>query len=420
MGAGLRLGALATVLAFLVACTCSGSDEPHAPNVVLIVVDTLRADHMGMYGYERSTTPELDAFAREATVFDRAYAHAPWTKPSMATLFTSLLPHDHAVHDWDHMLRPNQVTLPVAFSRAGYATHAVVSHHAFNAKSNSFHRGFDSFDISPYKDRGSPHHIRSSRQVSDRAVRQLRRAGDEPFFLFLHYFDPHDSYLHSKQFDFGEEEEVDLYDSEIGFTDHHIGRVLRALEAQGLAENTVVAITADHGEEFLDHGHRLHTVTLYDEVLRIPLLVRVPGFKPQVIAHTVGLVDLAPTLVDLAGFAPPAAFAGTSIEFGDKGFTLSEPRAVFAETRRDANKRAVVKGPWKLIEDRHAETLTLFDLERDPGEHSDVGPLYVQQRDSLKAELDGYAGRPDPKPYRKPLDEDTLSSLKELGYLGDE
>ncbi|MFT4625378.1 MAG: choline-sulfatase [Myxococcota bacterium] len=409
-------GLLVGVALLASSCTCSRPPVDGPPNVVLIVVDTLRADHLGLYGYERATSPALDAWADDAMVFDRAYSHAPWTKPSIASLLTSRLPRDHGVHDWDHALDPDLDTLQGALKTAGYRTEAYVSHHALDPKWNNFHHGFDVYDTSAYEGRGSPHHISSSARVANATIEALDRLQWEPpFFLWAHFFDPHDTYLDHPKHDFGDAD-IDRYDSEIAFTDRNIGRILDHLEATGLSHRTVVAFTADHGEGFGAHGYNLHTVALYDELIRVPLVVRGPGLAAGRSDRTVGHVDLAPTLLDLVGVAAPSGFTGSPWPVTDGVLQPLEDRTVLGETRRYADLRSLVKGRWKVIDDRRAGVTEVYDIPADPDETRDRAGRAPAADPLVKALAEAYAA-PEEAPTVRKMGEEEREVLQALGYL---
>ncbi len=388
---------------------------PHThtpPNVVWIVVDTLRADHLGTYGYERKTSPAIDALARRGAVFESAVAHAPWTKPSVATMLTGLEPRDHGITDWDVPIDPSLDTVQGAFHAAGYATHAVVSHHAFDPRFNNFHVGFDTFDVSALAGATSPHEIASSEVVSSAAVGAIRDL-PEPFFLFLHYFDPHEFYLRHDEFPFGDNA-MDRYDAEIAYTDLAIGQIIASVDSLGLSGRTYIVLTADHGEEFGDHGGRVHTLTLYQEALAVPWIVAGPGIAPDRVAATVGLVHQGPTILNLAGVPAPIAMRGRPVPRVNGRF-VPFPEPVFSETRRYVDRRSVVDGRYKLIVDRgNGETL-LFDLREDPKEKTNLASNLPEETRRLSRLIEAHeAGRVVRAPI--PLPDELAESLNALGY----
>ena len=383
-------------------------------NILIILVDTLRADHVGSYGYARSTTPHLDRLSEESSVFDHAYSHSPWTMPSVASLLTSLTPRDHGITDWQQPLDERFLTLAEWLSTKGYSTAAFVSHIIFRRKFQ-FNQGFRHYDQSVLRI-GQSESISTSKEVTDLAVHWLREREDAPFFLWVHYFDPHSVYLSHEGFAFGDHP-IDRYDSEIAFTDNQIGRLLDAVREEGILDDTIILFVADHGEEFLDHGGLEHSRTLFEELIRVPLMIRVPGVSPDRIREIVGMQDLAPTLLDLAGIEKPAEFRGESIPLVDGRFQPGEDRTIFAETLRFADKRGIRTGRWKLIEDRENGAVSLYDLETDPGESRDAAADNPDVFRKMKGVLDCYYEVPRASIGEVELSEELKNDLKSLGYL---
>jgi arylsulfatase A-like enzyme len=445
--------ATAGLLALLLLC-CGA--EPRRPNFLFIVVDTLRSDHLSAYGYERETSPALSRLAEAGVRFDRAYAPAPWTKPSVASMFTGQYPHRHGLNLVLETLPPEAVTLAERLSGAGYATAGAVSH-VFVAGKNGLDQGFDRYDSA---EAGGHSHV-STTGVTRRAKKLLASFDDAPFFLFVHYFDPHYEYRRHPEFAFAPEavgrlrggedihdlralgadlspEEVrflrDVYDEEIRFTDAGIGALLAALDDLELADDTIVIVAADHGEEFFERGWLGHTRTLHEEVIRVPLVLRVPGgdARGRIVDTPVSLVSLAPTILDFAGVAAPdGEFQGPSlrplIEAGDAG----EPPPVRSEVRyvvmnRDprqaekaAFKHALIRGQYKLIKDFQAKRYELYDLDDDPGERRNLAAERPELLRELLVELRRTQSRsPEPNDAAPAeLDPRDAELLRKLGYI---
>jgi arylsulfatase A-like enzyme len=410
-----RLARPVAVAAFGIAaaffCACCGAERDAPRNVLFILVDTLRTDHLSAYGYARDTSPALEELAEGGVRFDRAYAPAPWTKPSVASIFTGQYPHRHGLNFVLATLPASAQTLAERLSQAGFATAGVVSH-GFVGPKNGFDQGFEVFDAEEAKGHS---HV-STAGVTKRALTLLEklREHERPFFLFVHYFDPHYEYRRHPQYGYAAEsvgrlrggesihdlrdmgpslaaEEVEflesVYDEEVRFTDAGIGRLLDALEQRGLDDDTLVVATADHGEEFFGRGWLGHTRTLYEEVIRVPLIVRVPGsaVRGRIVDAPVSLVSLMPTILDYLGIdAPDAAFQGPSLRPLIEGssdaelspvrsevrFIVLDPKNVLAE--KVAFKHALIDGRHKLIKDFREQSYELYDLERDPGEREDL------------------------------------------------
>ncbi len=356
------------------------------PNLVLVTIDTTRADHLSVYGYARPTTPELAWYAERAVVFERSISNAPWTKPSITTIFTSLEPSNHGVELWEDQLAEGVPTLATVLQEAGWSTHAVLTHHAFRTSANRFHVGFDTFDLSIIGD-DTGRDISSAEAVTDLALSTID-ALPSPFFLWVHHFDPHQVYLPHEGFSFGDAA-VDLYDGEIAHSDHHLGRMLRALEERG---DCIVTFVGDHGEEFEEHGGTGHGVTLYEEQLHVPLMIRVPGAAPARIPYTVPHLDLAPTLLALVDVPPPPSFDGTAWPW-DGGFQLTEDRPAFSETVRfDRAIVALTEGRDKIIHDARLDTWALYELDRDPTEQVNLRDEEPTRFEAMQARLATHYG----------------------------
>lgn len=392
---------------------CDGFESYQGANIVLIVIDTLRFDHLGCYGYVSDTSPRLDRFSEQSVLFEKAYSHAPWTHPSVTSIMTSLHPNEHGVTQWKHRIKSSLITLPEVLHDAGYRTEAFVSHVLFRPVFG-YRQGFDLYDFSVL-DTGNPHKIATSALISDKAVAALQRIKG-PFFLFLHYFDPHANYLHHEEFDFSETSDISRYNSEIAFTDLHIGRVLDEISNKGLLDKTIVVVVADHGEEFRDHGGTQHTNTLFEELIHIPLLVRVPWVRPERVDEVVVESDIAPTLLDLVGLPIPGQFKGKVIRFGLEG-VVAENRTVFSETRRGANKKCIIRDGYKLILNQKKNRIRLYNLLKDPFERVNLVSREKKRGTALlSALLDFYKQSPESSQVIE-LSDELVERLESLGYV---
>ncbi len=422
------------------------------PNVVLIVVDTLRRDHLGCYGYERATSPHIDRLAREGVRYANALSQAPWTTPSLGALFTSQYPSTLGIEN-DRSAVPDEfVLLPEALASHGYTNAAVISHTFCSAKWR-FDQGFQHFDESNVLG----HDGVSSQGVSDDALDFLASHAGGPFFLWLHYFDPHFAYKGHAEHDFRDAsyagavrdgmpfseltqlreslgavdvaQIVDLYDSEIAHTDGQIGRVLDDLRQRGLFEDSLVILTADHGEEFLDHGRLGHAKTLYQELVHVPLLVKFPratpgvveGPTPGVVERRVALIDVYPTVLEVLGLESAVPLEGRSLPRSED--PDAAPRSLFCETSRGKRQRAIVRGRYKLVERIRRGEFDVFDLAVDPLEQVPLDPGQVAQLADLRAELEAWATDVAARASagaEVELSEEELSELEALGYGGDD
>jgi arylsulfatase A-like enzyme len=444
----------------LLALGCSGAREPNRPNVLFIVVDTLRADHLGSYGYERPTTPSIDALATESARFARAYASAPWTKPSVASMITGLHPSTHTVLRLGSSLPQSALTLAERLRTAGYSTAAIVAHHLIDAEFG-FDQGYDTF----HQDHAGGHMGITTGPVTDEAIGLLDQlsTGDAPFFLFVHYFDPHFVYLRHPAYGFAGErpprirwnrgvaglrrldpppDETEIaflvaaYDEEIRHTDAGIGRLIGALRERGLFDDTLIVFTADHGEEFFERGWLGHSITVFEELVRVPLIIRPPGVGQtgHIVDAPVSLVSLTPTILDAVGVAyaehdfqetslmpyvRDASTAAAAPVYVELDFDRS-PLERTADPRGTVRKTAIVSGTLKLMLDESTGEYELFDLERDPDEQHDVSAehpdLLQELRATLHAKMD--AVRADGlQAHSRTLTDDQKHMLEELGYL---
>jgi len=320
-------------------------------NLVLITVDALRADHMGVYGHGRHTTPNIDAWARRATVFERAYCPTPHTSFSLTSILTGR--HMYAVTGGEH------ATSADVLRRHGYRTAAFFPPAVFFVDRNRF----ASFENRRFGFEHVVYDRADAQRRVDQAITFLRLAPrGKPFFIWLHLFDPHEPYRRHPRHDFGPRA-IDRYDSEIAHVDRHLGRLLACLSRDH--PRNAVALTADHGEAFGEHGLHYHGSALYEEQIRVPAVVMVPGVQARRVRGAVHSLDLPVTLLALAGVPIPSHERGTDLG----PYLMGEPPQslppVFSEIR---SKKAVIDGNLKLIHDTTFSFSELYDLERDPKE----------------------------------------------------
>jgi arylsulfatase A-like enzyme len=444
-----------------------------APNIVVVVVDTLRADRLGAYGNRRGLTPFLDSLAARGYVFRRAYAQSPWTNPSVASLVTSRYQSQHGIITFDSVLADSEVTLAEQLRALGYKT-GFFSANGLIARRTKFDQGYDEFKSLLAKGPGAPAEQRlpaRATRINQEALAWVDRvqaaAPSAPIFLHTHYMEPHHPYAPipealahvtdgneppnveratSTAF-FGHllplEPDVlrnlqDVYDAEVLSIDTGIRALFEQLEKRHVLDNAVVVITADHGEEFKEHGLIGHEKTLFEEVVRVPLIVLVPGQRARVdVEQIVGLVDVAPSLIDLAGGSVPASFEGRSWKgtlvrdpnrpgWLSWGSGPSEAGKTYTElikgAERDAKRftphqHAVVSGNRKLIVGLHGER-EYYDLAGDAAEQNPNG-LNDADRAELNALFDEMRAlakaRAAPR-QTQALDDDTRERMRALGY----
>ena len=380
--------ATGVLLAVLVPA-CARSPRP--PDVVWIVVDTLRADHVGCYGHPRPTTPNLDRLADRGVRFERAYSQAPWTTPSFASMLTSLYPTTLGVTEKPDRLDDRFTLLPEVLSAHGWATGAVISHYFLRAKWNLC-QGFDVYDETAIVGHGGV----SGDIATGAALDFVDDHPDRPIFMLVHYFDPHYDYIeHPGYLDTSDVEyhgpvtsgmvytdlkemvrdldvnDLDqlrrLYDSEIAYTDARIGELLDGLRSRGRFDDAVIVFTADHGEEFRERSTVGHGGTVYNELIHVPLIVKLPGSRQTgVVSTNVGLIDLYPTILDLVGVSIDHDIAGASMLDGEARLDPT-PRPIFSETDWGFY-RTVIDGHLKLIRRLEPKHLWFFDLAENPAE----------------------------------------------------
>jgi arylsulfatase A-like enzyme len=428
-----RALALSAALLALVAALRPGAGDPR-PDVVLIVIDTLRRDRLPFYGHARDTAPFLTRLAGESVVFENALTTAPWTAPATASLMTSRYPVQHGVvsgrlavkrlQQAGARVRLNRIpraaeTIAEAMRRAGYATWAVTENANISVELG-FDQGFDHFlSKSP---------SREADAITE-ALLELapRLRGGRPDFVYLHYMDVHaPNPGRAPWFDAalsGDARELSAYDSELRYLDAHLERTFRAL---GWEDGTVVIVTADHGEEFREHGGWGHAQTLFAEVLNVPLLIRAPGrFAPARVAERVSHVDVLPTLRALVCLPPSPYDAGLSLLPLLRGERRLPPRALFADlwhatfTERKPFLAATIEGEWKLIEGA-AEGPMLFHLGRDPLELRNRIESYPDVAAGLRARFEEHSARLPRLRYEfqeTVQDASMNEELRALGYV---
>lgn len=364
-------------------------------NVLLITLDTTRADRIGCYGYAAAATPSLDALARRGVLFERAYAPAPLTLPSHASMLTGLYPPEHGLHNNGQGALPAGLpTLATELRAAGYETGAFIAAVVLEKKFGLSH-GFQNYDddLSQADETQHGHHrYRAGKLVIDSALNWLRPRAGRPVFCWVHLFDPHFPYLpHTDRF--GDQFADRPYDAELAYVDEELGRLFDSLERSGMLEQTIVVVAGDHGESLDEHGERAHSMTLYNSALEVPLLIAVPReSRPGLrVAEPVSLVDVCPTVLECIGRIPMPGISGRSLRPALHGEPISSTPC-YAETDEPYDHahwsplRALIMPDWKYIRSPKAE---LYNLLQDRQElHNLAGekPEIVQDmEDRLSA-----------------------------------
>lgn len=356
---------------------------PEKPNVLLISIDTLRYD-LGYMGYERPVSPNLDKLAKRSTVFENAYSLASYTGKSIGPMLIGK--HTSETHrGWSHFNKfgKQDTFVQERLQKAGIETLSVQAHWYFKADTG-LGRGFDVLDVSSAPKVLMVESDRSvtSDKLSDVALKLLqeRETSSKQFYMWVHYLDPHAEYVSHEKFDFGKKSR-ELYDGEVAFTDHHIGRLLDFVASSKLAQNTIIVVTSDHGEAFGEHGLIRHGFEVWEELVRVPLVVHVPGQKPRRVKARRGAVDVVPTILDV--FAAPAPsdqgndfLSGQSLladVLGPPGHEVAD-RIVFVDMSagpHNAERQAFIENDMKLIASE-GRPLGLYDLKSDPEEKKDL------------------------------------------------
>jgi arylsulfatase A-like enzyme len=432
--------------------------------VVVILVDTLRADRLGAYGNPRGLTPFVDSLAARGFVFERAFAQSSWTNPSVASLFTSRFQSQHGIVTFSSVLAPAS-TLAESLRNRGYATGGFVANGLVGPE-KGFDQGFERYlALWPeFQPPPAPAKKRRAEAIDELALKwldELQKAPARPVFLYLHYVEPHPPYsppdpvldrvlagkprpdlaaisMHMTFAIFDppnddERRELELvYDAEVASMDESLQRLFAELDKRGFLQRSIIVFTSDHGEEFADHESFGHGRSLYNEVIHVPLILVVPGRTTgRRITDVVSLVDVAPTILDLTGTFRPPPFEGRSLRslLADEGWSWKrlwrrpEPAAAFSELLRAEGERrhrphetAVVLGQRKLIVGPEGES-ELYDLEADPAEKQ---PVTGQDGKELRHRLvdlvrhrDGHVAAGQPAP----MDPETERRLRAFGYV---
>jgi choline-sulfatase len=419
---------LALALALAAAAAAPQASAPArapAPNLLLVTIDTLRADRVGAYGWARAATPAFDRLAREGVLVEDAVVHVPQTRPSHVSLFTGLLPYEHGIRDnFSPPLEKRFVTLAERLRGAGYATGGFVGAYPVSADSG-LDRGFERFD-DPFGSAGkrASREERSERravEVTDAALGWLRGLDERPFLAWVHLFDPHWPY--DPPAPYRQRFAKDPYDGEVAYADAQLARLLEWLDRSGRAARTLVVVTSDHGEGLGDHGEDEHLLFVYDTTLRVPLVLRQAGALPagrRVKGQFRG-IDLLPTLLELLGQPGPKPAGGGASRAAElrTGRRLPD-NAAYAESLYGqlhfgwAPLRALRVEGWKYIAAPRAE---LYNVREDPGETRNRLDDRAQVASALQQRLSGL-DRGEARATQAALDPEAAERLAALGYVG--
>ncbi len=433
----------------LALAACGGGGEAageRRPDLYLVLVDTIRWDHMSAAGYGRETTPVMDSLAADGLSWDRMQGQSGWTLPAMASILTGLSQREHGAGWSDggfYGIAAELPTLQMLLGDAGYQTVALFNV-IFMGEDFGFHRGFDHFDREGFV--GSASRRDAAGTVDDfLAWYDRSRDTDRPLFAAIHFFDPHLPYAPPPPYDamwtdpdyggpFGPEwggrDDVmqvntgvtaldsaglynltALYDGELAYTDAQLGRLLSELEARGAMEDAFLVVVGDHGEELMDHGRMGHGHTMYQELLHVPLIIAGPGLGPGEARGCAAHVDVLPTMLAMAGLEAPGWTSGADLTVGSAPAGRSIPSGNLVWSPEDL--AAVLSGSTKVVGNPHLDSMVAYDLSADPLESSPVEP----DSGSVELLLDYWATPPVSPPPEVPFREAMERTLRDLGYI---
>jgi arylsulfatase A-like enzyme/Flp pilus assembly protein TadD len=421
----------------LVECTVSANPQARRsarPNIILITLDTTRADRMGFLGSERGLSSNLDALAKQSVIFTHAYSQVPLTTPSHAAILTGTYPQFNQVRELDEPLNGKLPYLPDVLRRNGYQTAAILGSIVFDPKINAegFDRGFSTYDAEFHPPLAGEDRYQSAERradvVVDRALRWLSARRNGPFFLWVHFYDPHVPYDPPEPY--RSRFAGSPYDGEIAYMDSALGRLIASLRERRLYDGAVIAVMADHGEAFGEHGERYHGVFVYDETVHVPLLTKLPGGRLAGgrVESRVALVDIAPTLLQEAGLTVPSSMQGKSLlplmeghATGKEGEKKWGERKIYSES-----EYARVAFNWSPLYSLRtgkylyvaAPDRELYDQETDPGAVHNLAPASKAISDTLVAQLSDFQKKTGPGvDSKKEVNGQGAESLATLGYM---
>jgi len=433
--------------------------RPDGPNIIIIVADALRADHLGAYGYSQPTSPIIDKFASQGLLFENVWANSPWTKPSVGSLFTSFYPHEHGAFFWTSILSDGCLTLAEFMKNSWYKTMAVQTNPAIS-KNYNFDQGFDYYEEKP---------LARGKEVTRLFGKWLARNKNRPFFVYLHYYDTHHPYNvpleYSLKFGSGEAIQkffpgtfsqleirtltkfglnqddknsiVRLYDGAINYFDEQFSSLLFMLKRYDILDNTIIILTSDHGEEFWEHGNYEHGHSVYDEVLRVPLIIGYGhNLSPERISAKYQLVDILPIIAQLSNIEPPSNIRGIDLTKGSR----DGGRVVFAEgLLYGEEKKVVIRDSFKLIRntgkiypdtlepygflnnylsEKPKVDLELYDIKQDWKETNNLVKTLPDMTEKLNRLLDRIVlMNSGPSDLSRERVNQKLEDLKSLGYI---
>jgi len=427
---------LSLLFFLLVVVTLAAAVPSAPPNIIIITLDTTRADRMGFLGSKSGLTPNLDELAKQGVVFTRAYAQVPLTTPSHAAILTGTYPQFNQIEDLGSPLAADLPYLPDILHRRGYRTGAFVGAMILdpvNKGAPGFERGFDKYDAGFHRRRpGEPRYTSLERRagdVVDRALAWLSKRPAGPFFLWLHFYDAHDPYDPPEPYKTRYASAP--YDGEIAYTDASVGKFLTALRARGLYAGSTIAVMADHGEAFGEHGEQRHGMFLYDETVHVPFLLKLPASRAagKRVEARVALADVAPTLLQVAGVPVPPAMQGQSlvawmssgVRAGTPAGTQAGEHPVYSETNYPHKAfgwsmlRSWRTGKYLYVQAPQKE---LYDQSSDPNALKNLAADSKAVTGTMESQLTTFQAKTSSEKKEKTqIDPAQAENLRALGYL---
>ena len=407
--------------------SCSTLKKPVVDRVILITLDTTRADHLACYGYGKIETPNIDSFAREGMLFTNAVCQVPLTLPSHATIMTGLYPPEHGVRYYSgYLLKDDFDTIAEILHGQGFMTGAVVSAYPVTRKfglAQGFESYDDVFDTEEEEMPGLPPKIEKRASITiDSSIGWITRNKDQKFFLWIHLYDPHADYEPPPPF--SEKYRDSLYDGEIAYMDSEIGRLWQFLKSEELWDDTFIIMLGDHGEGLGEHRELTHSSLLYDTTMRIPLIMKGKALpENRRIDDVAATIDIVPTILDCLSIPLPSGLKGKSLLEFAKGNTQGQ-RDIYMETLSPrinfgwSELFAVRRGKWKFIQGPVPE---LYDIEKDPGEAADLIDQETGVADELARELTqmekGFELMAKGSSQTAMIDDESRDALLSLGYV---
>jgi arylsulfatase A-like enzyme len=416
--------AFTAISVFLFSSCSKKQPDQKIKRIVLISLDTCRADHLSCYGYSENTTPNIDALAEEGIIFENVLAQVPITLPSHSSIMTGTIPPRHGVHNNFQKLPENSLTLAEILSEAGYATGGIAGAFVLDG-SFGIAQGFDSYkDEFPESSSAHSYAERMADEVSQYGCEWIEKHKNENFFLFLHYYDPHIPYRPPEPF--AERFADNLYAGEIAFTDDCLGQVLAKLKELGLYESTLIVVTGDHGEMLGEHGENTHGYLVYQSAIQVPLIFKLPQKQGGIrISHVASLTDIFPTILTLVGISNDNEIQGQDLSpsFEKTNASQANQRYLYCESLTPTIYAcnpllSLIDWPWKYIYTTRPE---LYNCVHDPQEQNNVAQKEQLRCKKMLNRLQYILEENLPKSHTKEtgsLNQSSINKLESLGYVG--